>query len=57
LPAQTFPVLFAPRQNQLALELVDQVLAWELSHPPVVFDSAYGNDFDFRATLRELELH
>jgi len=40
-------------KNQLALELVDQVLAWEVPHLPVVADSAYGNDFDFRAGLRE----
>jgi SRSO17 transposase len=40
-------------KNQLALELVDQVLAWEVPRLPVVADSAYGNDFDFRAGLRE----
>jgi SRSO17 transposase len=40
-------------KNQLALELVDQVLRWEVPHLPVVADSAYGNDYDFRAGLRE----
>lgn len=40
-------------KNQLALDLVDQVLRWEVPRLPVVADSAYGNDFDFRAGLRE----
>jgi SRSO17 transposase len=40
-------------KNQLALELVDQALSWELPRLPVVADSAYGNDFAFRAALRE----
>ena len=40
-------------KNQLALELVDQVLQWNVPRLPVVADSAYGNDFDFRAGLRE----
>ena len=40
-------------KNQLAVELVDQVLAWDVPRLPVVADSAYGNDFDFRASLRE----
>jgi SRSO17 transposase len=40
-------------KNQLALDLVDQALAWEVPRLPVVADSAYGNDFDFRAGLRE----
>lgn len=39
-------------KNQLALDLVDQALAWEVPALPVVADSAYGNDFDFRAGLR-----
>jgi SRSO17 transposase len=39
-------------KNQLALDLVDQVLAWEVPRLPVVADSAYGNEFDFRAGLR-----
>jgi len=40
-------------KNQLALDLVDQVLGWEVPRLPVVADSAYGNDFDFRSGLRE----
>jgi len=44
-------------KNQLALELVDQVLKWAVPRLPVVADSAYGNDFDFRAALRERGLH
>jgi SRSO17 transposase len=40
-------------KNQLALALVDQVSAWDVPRLPVVADSAYGNDFDFRAGLRE----
>ena len=40
-------------KNQLALELVDQALAWEVPRLPVVADSAYGDDFEFRASLRE----
>lgn len=44
-------------KNQLALELVDQALAWEVPCLPVVADSAYGDDFEFRASLRERGLH
>ena len=44
-------------KNQLALDLVDQVQAWGVPRLPVVADSAYGNDFDFRAGLRERGLH
>lgn len=40
-------------KNQLAMDLVDQALAWGLPRLPVVADSAYGNDFDFRSKLRE----
>lgn len=40
-------------KNQLALDLVDQALGWEVPRLPVVADSAYGNDFDFRTGLRE----
>ena len=39
-------------KNQLALDLVDQVLKWDVPRLPVVADSAYGNDHDFRAGLR-----
>ena len=44
-------------KNQLALALVDQALAWEVPPLPVVADSAYGNDFEFRSGLRERSLH
>lgn len=40
-------------KNQLALDLIDQALAWDVPRLPVVTDSAYGNDFGFRAALRE----
>jgi SRSO17 transposase len=40
-------------KTQLALEAVDQALAWGLPPLPVVADSAYGNDFSFRQALRE----
>ena len=40
-------------KNELALDLIDQALAWEVPRLPVVADSAYGNDFNFRAGLRE----
>lgn len=40
-------------KNELALELVDQALSWDLPRLPVVADSAYGNDFALRAALRE----
>ncbi len=39
-------------KTQLALQLIDQALAWELPRLPVVTDSFYGNDFDFRQQLR-----
>jgi SRSO17 transposase len=32
---------------------VDQALGWEVPRLPVVADSAYGDDFEFRASLRE----
>lgn len=40
-------------KNELALGLVDQALDWGLPLLPVVADSAYGNDFDFRQSLRQ----
>jgi len=43
-------------KNQLALDLVDQALAWEVPRLPVVADSAYGNDFGFRSGLRERKM-
>jgi SRSO17 transposase len=40
----------------LALEAIDQALAWGLPPLPVLADSAYGNDFSFRQALRERHL-
>ncbi len=40
----------------LALEEIDQALAWSLQSLPVVADMAYGNDFSFRQALRERHL-
>jgi SRSO17 transposase len=44
------------RKTELALEAIDQALAWELPPLPVLADSAYGNDFSFRQALRERQL-
>ncbi len=44
-------------KTELALEEIDQALAWELPRLPVVADSFYGNDFGFRQALRERHLH
>jgi SRSO17 transposase len=41
---------------ELALEAIDQALAWGLPPLPVLADSAYGNDFSFRQALRERQL-
>jgi SRSO17 transposase len=38
--------------TELALELIDQMLSWEVPPLPVVADSAYGNSFEFREQLR-----
>jgi len=43
-------------KNQLALGLVDQALGWKVPRLPVVADSAYGNDFEFRAGLRKRKM-
>lgn len=43
-------------KTELALEAIDQALAWELPRLPVLTDSAYGNDFSFRQALRERQL-
>jgi SRSO17 transposase len=43
-------------QTELALELIDQMLRWEVPRMPVVADSAYGNSFDFREQLRQRQL-
>ena len=44
-------------KTELALEAVDQALAWGLPPLPVLADSAYGNDFSFRQALRERQQH
>lgn len=43
-------------KTELALEEIDQALAWGLPPLPVLADSAYGNDFSFRQALRERHL-
>jgi SRSO17 transposase len=43
-------------QAELALELIDQMLSWEVPRLPVVGDSAYGNNFEFREQLRRRQL-
>ena len=43
-------------KTELALEVIDQALAWELPALPLVADSFYGNDFAFRQALRERHL-
>jgi SRSO17 transposase len=43
-------------KTDLALELIDQMLGWELPALPVVADSFYGNDFGFRGELRKRHL-
>ncbi len=43
-------------QAELGLELIDQMLSWEVPRLPVVADSAYGNSFEFREQLRQREL-
>ena len=43
-------------QAELALELIDQMLSWEVPRLPVVGDSAYGNNYEFREQLRRRQL-
>jgi SRSO17 transposase len=38
---------------QLAAELAQQAAAWELEPAPILADSAYGDDSDFRAELHD----
>lgn len=40
-------------KRELALELLDQAVEWQLPQLPVVADADYGSDFDFRNALRE----
>jgi SRSO17 transposase len=43
-------------KTELALEVIDQALGWELPRLPVVADSFYGNDYGLRQALRERQL-
>jgi SRSO17 transposase len=43
-------------KTDLALELIDQAIAWDLPRGAVLADSFYGTDFSFRAALREKRL-
>jgi SRSO17 transposase len=43
-------------KTELALEELDQALAWGLPPLPVLADAAYGNGFSFRQALRERQL-
>jgi SRSO17 transposase len=42
---------------ELALELVDHLLAWGLSRQPVLADAGYGNNTEFRQGLVDRQLH
>jgi len=44
-------------KGELALELLDQALVWDVPLLPVVADSLYGNDYSFREALRKRQLH
>jgi SRSO17 transposase len=46
------PGLVYRSQTELALQLIDPMLSWEVPRLPVVADSAYGNTFEFREQLR-----
>jgi len=43
-------------KTELGLELIDQMLEWEVPQLPVIADSYYGNDFGFRQELRKRQL-
>lgn len=43
-------------KQALALELIGQAQEWALPIGTVLADSAYGNDFEFRAALRDRQL-
>ena len=43
-------------KTELALELIDQAFQWKVPVLPLVADSFYGNEFDFRQQLRERHL-
>ncbi len=42
---------------ELALELIDHLLAWGLSRQPVLADAGYGNNTEFRQGLVDRQLH
>ena len=42
---------------ELALELIDHLLAWKLSRQPVLADAGYGNNTEFRQGLADRQLH
>jgi len=42
---------------ELALELIDHLLAWDLSRQPVLADAGYGNNTEFRQGLVNRQLH
>jgi SRSO17 transposase len=50
------PEITFKRKSELALDLLDQAIAWELPVRPVVADSFYGDEFDFREQLRSRRL-
>ena len=43
-------------KTALALDLVDQAIAWDVPRGAVLADSFYGNDFSFRAAVRAKRL-
>jgi SRSO17 transposase len=43
-------------KTELALELIDQARQWAVPVVPVIADSGYGNEFDFRQQLRQRDL-
>src|SRR5262245_1891955 len=43
-------------KTELGLELIDQSLKWQVPVLPLVADSFYGNEFDFRQQLRRRDL-
>jgi SRSO17 transposase len=44
-------------KSELALELIDHLLAWDLSRQPVLADAGYGNNAEFRQGLVDRRLH
>lgn len=51
------PEVESQTKSELALNLVDQVIAWGVPSRPVVADSFYGNEFRFREQWRRRGLH